>query len=96
MEHGYKDPLPLNWDCPSGLVVRTPYSQGRGHGFSPWLGKIPYAQWPGPKKKKKKKKSPAVPRLQIRTVWSLKLSLLQGLRRGLVMRCSEANAIQFF
>ena len=46
--------------------------------------------------KKKKKKSPAVPRLQIRTVWSLKLSLLQGLRRGLVMRCSEANAIQFF
>ena len=54
MERSYKDPLPLNWDCPSGLVVRTPYSQGRGHGFSPWLGKIPYAQWPGQKKKKKK------------------------------------------
>ena len=25
-------------DFPRGPVVKTPYFQGRGHGFEPWLG----------------------------------------------------------
>ena len=97
VERGYKDPPPLNWDCPSGMVVRMPYSQGKRHGFSPWLGR---SRMPSglalPRCPHQKKRSPAVHRLQIKTVWGLKLLLLQGLRRGLVMRCSEANAVQVF
>ena len=28
----------LSWDFPYGSVAKTPCSQFRGHGFSPWLG----------------------------------------------------------
>ena len=35
-------------DFPGGPVVKTLCSQHRGHGFNPWLGKIPHAQWMSP------------------------------------------------
>ena len=37
-----------NEDFPDGLVVKTPSSQCREHGFKPWSAKIPHALWCGP------------------------------------------------
>ena len=42
------------WDFPGDPGVKTPCFHCRGHGFDPWLGKIPHASWSGQKKKKKK------------------------------------------
>ena len=40
-------------DIPGDPVVKTLYSQRRGHRFNLWLGRILHAAWHGQKKKKK-------------------------------------------
>ena len=53
------------WDFPGGPVVKTPCFHCRGHGFDPWLGKIPMPHGVTGKKKKKEERK----KLQVYKCW---------------------------